>query len=218
MEISGTLEKIIHYWDDYAPQFDEAHATEDLTKWKEVLKDLLGAETRRVLDLGTGTGFLAKMTAELGYITTGVDLSRNMLDILRTEIEQRGLTIKLVEAPVENLPFLDCSFDALITCRLVWTLVDPQVAFTEWRRVLKSGGKVINFIRIREEEDPGMLKEVYGEAIDKSLPLRNAGKGLLEKSLEQAGFIACAAIPLPRELTVKDEGLPLWYAIGGIKP
>jgi cyclopropane fatty-acyl-phospholipid synthase-like methyltransferase len=60
MEISGALDKIIHYWDNYASQFDEAHATEDLTKWKEALKDLLGPETERVLDLGTGTGFLAK--------------------------------------------------------------------------------------------------------------------------------------------------------------
>lgn len=217
MEVNGTLEKIIHYWDGYAPQFDKAHATEDLTKWKEVLKNLLGAETETVLDLGTGTGFLAKMTAELGYDTTGVDMSRNMLDILRAEIEQRGLTIKLVEAPVENLPLQCCSFDAVINCRLVWTLVDPQISFTEWRRVLKSGGKVINFIRIRKENEPGM-KEVYGEAIDKSLPLRNAGEGLLEKSLEQAGFTACEAIPLPRELTVKDEGLPGWYAIRGVKP
>ena len=98
MEISGTLDKIIHYWDDYASQFDEAHGTEDLTKWKDILKDLLGVETRRVLDLGTGTGFLAKMTAELGYTTTGVDLSRNMLDILRVEIKQRGLNIKWKKA------------------------------------------------------------------------------------------------------------------------
>jgi ubiquinone/menaquinone biosynthesis C-methylase UbiE len=218
MEISGALEKIIHYWDDYAPQFDEAHATEDITKWKEILKDLLGAETRTVLDLGTGTGFLAKMTVELGYTTTGVDLSRNMLDILRAEIEQRGLKIDLVEAPVEHLPFEACSFDAIINCRLVWTLVDPQISFIEWRRVLKSGGKVINFIRIRDEDDPGGMKEVYGEDIDKGLPLRNAGKGLLKKSLEQAGFIACEAIPLPRELTVKEEGLPIWYAIRGVKP
>jgi ubiquinone/menaquinone biosynthesis C-methylase UbiE len=218
MEINGTLGKIINYWDDYAPQFDEAHATEDLTKWKETLNGLLGAETETVLDLGTGTGFLAKMAVELGYTTTGVDLSRNMLDILRAEIEQRGLKINLVEAPVENLPFPPCSFDAVINCRLVWTLVDPQVSFAEWRRVLKSGGKVINFIRIREEDDSGMMKEVYGDAIDKSLPLRNADKGLLEKSLEQAGFLACEAIPLPRDLTVKDEGLPRWYAVRGVNP
>jgi ubiquinone/menaquinone biosynthesis C-methylase UbiE len=218
MALSGTLEKIIHYWDNYSPQFDEAHATEDLTKWKEVLKDLLGTETRSVLDLGTGTGFLAKMTAELGYTTTGVDLSRNMLDILRTEMEQRGLKIKLVEAPVETLPFLCCSFDAVVNCRLVWTLVDPQASFTEWRRVLKNGGKVINFIRIRDEDDPDGMKEVYGEDIDKGLPLRNASKGLLEKSLEQAGFTGCEAIALPRELTIKDEGLPGWYAIRGVKP
>jgi ubiquinone/menaquinone biosynthesis C-methylase UbiE len=158
------------------------------------------------------------MTAELGYTTTGVDLSQNMLDILRAEIEQRGLKIELVEAPVENLPFPCCSFDAIINCRLVWTLVDSQVSFTEWRRVLKTGGKVINFIRIRDEDDPGGMKDVYGEDIDEGLPLRNAGKGLLEKSLEQAGFIACEAIPLPRELTVKEEGLPLWYAIRGVKP
>jgi ubiquinone/menaquinone biosynthesis C-methylase UbiE len=213
--MNEAVKKIIHHWDDYAPEFDEAHATENLDLWRETLKSLIGEGTKTVLDLGTGTGFLAKMTAQLGYISVGVDLSRKMMDIGREDAHALGLELTFIEAPVEKLPFGDSSFDALVNCRLIWTLVEPQAAFREWRRVLKKGGQILNFIRIKDGTDTD-IKEIYGEDVDGKLPLKNAGKDKMAAALEDAGFIRCEGIKLPAELTFKEDLHP-WYVIRGIK-
>jgi ubiquinone/menaquinone biosynthesis C-methylase UbiE len=173
--MSESVTKIIKYWDDYAPKFDEAHATENIDKWCDVLQNFIGKGAKTVLDLGTGTGFLAKMTAMLGYDSTGVDLSQEMLNLGMADVKNKGLNVTFVKAPVEKLPFADDSFDFIINCRLIWTLVDPQSAFAEWLRVLKKGGKVLNFIRIKDGADTG-IKEIYGDELDSVLPLKNAGK------------------------------------------
>ncbi|MDR0568768.1 MAG: class I SAM-dependent methyltransferase [Spirochaetaceae bacterium] len=213
--MSEITEKIIRYWNDYAPEFDEAHATEDLDRWKATLKSLIGEGEKSVLDAGTGTGFLAKMTAQIGYRSTGVDLSEKMMEIGKEDAKRKGLQIAFVTAPVEKLPFPEETFDAVINCRLVWTLPDPQTAFLEWRRVLKTGGQVLNFIRIKAG-DQGIAKEIYGKAVDELLPLKNAGTVKLIAALENAGFSGCEAIPLPKELTFKPDMDP-WYAIKGVK-
>jgi ubiquinone/menaquinone biosynthesis C-methylase UbiE len=215
MELSDPVERIIKYWNDYAPQFDEAHATENLNNWRKMLKKFIGEGKKSVLDLGTGTGFLAKMAAELGYESSGVDLSQEMMDLGREAVKQKGLAVAFIEAPVEKLPFADNSFDALINCRLIWTLVEPKTAFTEWLRVLKKGGQVLNFIRIKDGKDTE-IKEIYGEELDRSLPLKNAGKDAMTAALEGAGFINCEAILLPADLTFAPDMNP-WYAIKGIK-
>jgi ubiquinone/menaquinone biosynthesis C-methylase UbiE len=213
--MSESIEQIAKYWDDYAPQFDEAHATENLDNWRKMLKNLIGEGKKSVLDLGTGTGFLAKMAAELGYESTGVDLSSKMMDLGREEVTKKGLAVTFIEAAVEKLPFDDNSFDALVNCRLIWTLVEPKTAFTEWLRVLKKGGQVLNFIRLKDGKDTE-IKEIYGEELDRSLPLKNAGKDAMTAALRGAGFVDCEAIFLPADLTVAEDMNP-WYAIKGIK-
>jgi ubiquinone/menaquinone biosynthesis C-methylase UbiE len=213
--INETIDEIIRHWDNYAPEFDEAHATENLDEWQKMLKSFLGEEKKNVLDLGTGTGFLAKVAAQLGHTCTGVDMSKKMMDIGRDDAKRNGLNITFIESPVEKLPFEDGFFDALINCRLIWTLVNPQTAFTEWRRVLKTGGQILNFIRIKDGNDTD-IKEVYGETIDSALPLKNAGKDKMTAALENAGFTHCEAIQLHGELTFKAD-MPPWYAIRGIR-
>ena len=80
METTRVIEKIGKYWDERSSVFDQEHDTEDLNAWSSSLEKLLGADKNRsVLDLGTGTGFLANMTAKLGYSTIGVDISKEML-------------------------------------------------------------------------------------------------------------------------------------------
>ena len=52
-------------------------------------------------------------------------------------------SMEFVQGDAENLPFEDDSFDAVVNRYVLWSLPDPKRALAEWRRVLKTEGRVI---------------------------------------------------------------------------
>lgn len=69
----------------------------------------------RVLDVGCGTGALCSIYAKNGYITTGVDSSRKMLD--QAKKKTKGLNIEFQQASIErDLPFENNSMDLVSAC------------------------------------------------------------------------------------------------------
>lgn len=108
--------------------------------WKGLLIEVLGDRELRVLDVGTGTGFIALLLAELGHEVIGVDISEEMLRIAREKA--RKLNIENVEfhlADAEELPFPDNTFDAVVARHVIWALPNPEKAYSEWKRVLRPG-------------------------------------------------------------------------------
>jgi len=96
----------------------------------------------RVLDVGTGTGLLAREIVHLlgpsGYIV-GLDPSWNMMAAGR----RRRLNIPFVQAVGESLPFPDGSFDAVTMGYALRHVPDLDRTFEEYRRVLKTGGQLL---------------------------------------------------------------------------
>lgn len=73
---SKDIEAIAKYWDERSQYFDEEHNTENLSLWSQELMKLLkedNGDVKKILDIGTGTGFLALLLAGNGYDVTGVD-------------------------------------------------------------------------------------------------------------------------------------------------
>ncbi|AKB38342.1 Methyltransferase [Methanosarcina siciliae C2J] len=119
--------------------FDE----EERTIWKQNFeKSLVSGKRLKVLDVGTGTGFLALLFAEMGHKVTGIDLSEGMLEKAKRNADNMGLEIDLFHGDAESLPFEDCSFDLVVNKYLLWTLQEPSYAVREWQRVLKPGGMI----------------------------------------------------------------------------
>jgi SAM-dependent methyltransferase len=88
-----------------------------------------------VLDLGAGTGTLARGYAQRGARVVALDISPRMLQ------EASDLTDR-VAARAEACPFRDASFDA-ITAGQCWHWFDgPRVA-AECRRLLRPGGTLV---------------------------------------------------------------------------
>jgi ubiquinone/menaquinone biosynthesis C-methylase UbiE len=103
--------------------------------------------TLRILDIGCGPGLFSILLARRGYRAVATDYTPNMLDEARTNAQATGTEnlIEFVEADAQNLPFADCSFDAIVSRNLTWDLPRPCDAYDEWHRVLVPGGIIVNF-------------------------------------------------------------------------
>ena len=94
--------------------------------WCRLLQRHLGDEPRRVLDVGTGTGFLALRCAEIGHDVTAIDVSEAMLAVGRATAARAGLAVNFVLGSSELEAVAGQTFDAIVCRHLVWTLPQPE--------------------------------------------------------------------------------------------
>jgi SAM-dependent methyltransferase len=91
------------------------------------------------LEIGIGTGRIAVPLSEHGIEVCGVDLSRNMLDVLRAKSDR----IPVALADATHLPFSDDAFDAALGCHVLHLIPDWRAALRELTRVVRPGGAVL---------------------------------------------------------------------------
>uniref|UniRef100_A0A7J3TFU4 Methyltransferase domain-containing protein n=2 Tax=cellular organisms TaxID=131567 RepID=A0A7J3TFU4_9EURY len=141
-------EEIKKYWNRRSKFYDLAighgiSGKDEEEAWLAELRNVFGEHRKKILDVGTGTGFLAFLLARLGYEVTGVDISNGMLDIARKKAQKLGLNVQFVYGDAENLPFDEQTFDGVICRHLLWTLPNPERAISEWIRVTVQRGKIV---------------------------------------------------------------------------
>jgi len=94
----------------------------------------------RVLDVGCGTGVtLAYLSDVHGFLAAGIDASSLLLELGRTG----NSSLQLVKARGEHLPFPDECADGLLAECSLSVMSDRDRALDEFRRVLRTGGKLI---------------------------------------------------------------------------
>jgi SAM-dependent methyltransferase len=124
-------------------------------RWEErhgaALRRKLLADARgRVLEVGIGTGLsLPHYPADVEEIV-GVDPSVPMLGRAR---ERAGANVTLVQAPAEELPFEDDSFDTVVTIAVLCTVDDPSRSLREIRRVLRPDGRFLFTEHVRSHDE-----------------------------------------------------------------
>lgn len=98
-------------------------------------------ENAKILDLCTGTGDLAGIIKNKykNIHIVGLDISSNMLDIASKKYKN----IKFIKGNATNLPFLDNSFDFVVSGFGYRNIQDKEKAIYEIMRVLKKGGKFL---------------------------------------------------------------------------
>jgi len=102
---------------------------------------------KRVLDIGTGSGWLAidLAKARADWQITGTDISEEMLKLARQNGAQKSLTerIDFLNAPAVALPFADGYFDLVVSNASLHLWADPRQVFKEIARVTAPGGYCI---------------------------------------------------------------------------
>ena len=68
-----------------------------------------------------------------------------MLDEAQHNAELFGVHPHFLLSDTQTLDFPNDTFDLVISRNVVWTIMDAEKAFREWRRVLKPGGRMIAF-------------------------------------------------------------------------
>jgi 2-polyprenyl-6-hydroxyphenyl methylase/3-demethylubiquinone-9 3-methyltransferase len=99
------------------------------------LKSAGSVQGSRVLDIGSGGGFLAATLSDAGFDVIGIDPE---VAAVREAAMHVGATFVL--AVGEKLPFADGSFDSVVCSEVLEHVQDPAVVIAEASRVLRPGG------------------------------------------------------------------------------
>ena len=144
------LNDVTRYWNIRAESYSESNQQELLSekqqKWRHLLLGhIKEGGTLKVLDIGTGPGFFAILLALSGHDVTAIDATEGMLLEAKQNAQTHQANIQFIRGDVHQLPFASEQFDLVVSRNVTWNLKAPQKAYSEWFRVLKPGGSLINF-------------------------------------------------------------------------
>jgi ubiquinone/menaquinone biosynthesis C-methylase UbiE len=96
-----------------------------------------------VLDVAGGTGHVARAYAEHVRCATVLDLTEEMLAVGKREAEGGGVAnVIFQQGRAGDMPFLDDSFDLVVSRFAVHHFDEPAAVLTEMARVCRRGGRV----------------------------------------------------------------------------
>lgn len=140
---AGRVAFVNDLFDDAAPYYEWVCSVMSLGTGEQYRKRALGAaglvKGMRVLDVATGTGLMLRSATELsGSLAIGLDPSTGMLLECR-----RRCAAPLVQGRGEDLPFITEHFDLVAMGYGLRHVADLHSLFSEYRRVVRPGGRVL---------------------------------------------------------------------------
>lgn len=111
------------------------------------LKQTAKIQSKRILDVATGTGDFAILAQQQLHPerVVGIDISEGMMTIGREKVEQKGLSdvISFQYEDCESMSFLDSQFDAIISAFALRNFQNLDKCLMEMKRVLVPQGNLV---------------------------------------------------------------------------
>ena len=158
---SERAEAAAAYFEQIAGDWDEMRTrhVSDTAVEAAMLDAIAGDTVGTLLDLGTGTGRVLELFADRIGRGIGIDQSRQMLNLARTQLQQQGYSnCSVRHGNVYDLRADDGSVDVAVLHHVLHFLDDPAAAVTEAARTIRPGGRllIVDFAphqieRLREE-------------------------------------------------------------------
>ena len=101
----------------------------------------IGDPGQRILDLGTGTGAMARAFAKRSCLVTGLDKSASLIQEAVRESEEEGVSVRYIQAPAEQTGLPEGKFRAVTACQC-WGWFNKPAAAKEAFRLLRAGGLI----------------------------------------------------------------------------
>jgi cyclopropane fatty-acyl-phospholipid synthase-like methyltransferase len=114
----------------------------------------IGRPGQHILDLGTGTGVLARAFAQQGAQVIGIDIAEAQIVTAQQLAAQEHLDIRFMTCAAEDAEFPPQSFD-IVSCGQSWLYFDTQRMIPLVKTWLKPAGKlVLTYLSWLPRKDP----------------------------------------------------------------
>ncbi len=153
----GGNERARRYWDSCAEAYDRNALIAGPT-YQPILHRLLRdvGEEDFVLEVAAGTGLLTAPLARRAKRVVGTDFSPGMLAVAQRRLAAYP-NVEVLGADAADLPFPSRSYDVVVCSHALHVMASPEIAVREFRRVLRTGGRVIAITLLDGEMSPASL-------------------------------------------------------------
>jgi ubiquinone/menaquinone biosynthesis C-methylase UbiE len=141
----------------FAATYDRMSRKSEEAGLRDVRHGLLAEAGGSVLEIGGGTG--ANLPHYDGKVESLVvtEPEPAMLRRLQQKAREQAPLAKVLQAPAEDLPFEDGSFDTVVSTLVLCGVDDQARSLREIRRVLRPGGQLLFLEHVRSD-DPGLAR------------------------------------------------------------
>jgi len=159
------------------PDVDFGKAAADYARHRQGFPSLLferlaslgiGLPGQQVLDLGTGTGLLARDFARRGCQVAGLDPSEAMMAEARRADQAAGLSVDYIAGRAEETGLPGAAYD-VVSAGTCWHWFDRRVAAREARRLLQPAGRLV-LAHLDWQCLPGNVVDATQAVIDRFAP------------------------------------------------
>ena len=125
---------------EYFAEFDLLREQVEPADFQKVFYEYERHAQEKVLDVGCGNGYILSRYARSKARVTGIDLTRQGVQLSSRRFELEQLPGVFVQGNAEKLPFAKAYFDVVVSMGVLHHTPRPENAIREIYRVLKPGG------------------------------------------------------------------------------